>query len=532
MEPAQDGIQRNKKTMWPLLAIMILATILRFAFLGSLPEGINNDEALTGYEAYSLLKTGKDHRGNVWPLYFEGFSDRVDNRFSMYIYADIPAVALFGLNEFSTRLPAAIFGVLTVLITYCLSKEIFNNKNIGLLSALLLAISPWHVMLSRAGHEAIMVPFLLSLGLFLFVAGLKQRPGHVVLSAIPLGLSLYGYSITKLLLPLILIGLVFVYRKKFNSISKYFLSFWLILLLIVAPFIYLQLTQWTRLQGRFNQVSALHGGWRGLLEVVSTYYLYITFIALVLVFLALVVEAFLAMRGLLLVLRKRREEHYQLLLFLFFIMPLPVALTDYPLHLLRGAFCLSVIPLFSGYGLYTLAQWLRPKVALPPVYLKFLLAALVVLVFFVYAPALASQYEKYPDKVQGGVHHYHNIKTVVGYIEKNSDKFATVYMTDQINESYIYLLFYLAYDPGEFQKTRVVRQYRDDDWENVVSFDKFVFCDINKCYNKNDDNLYIGLIQDVPAVPATAIINDSGNKTNESDTNPVFKIIDNKSYEE
>ena len=90
----------------------------------------------------------------------------------------------------------------------------------------------------------------------------------------------------------------------------------------------------------------------------------------------------------------------------------------------------------------------------------------------------------------------------------------------------------MAYDPGEFQKTKVVRQYRDDDWENVVSFDKFVFCDINKCYNKDDDSLYIGLAEDAPGVPATAIINDSGDKTGESDTNAVFKIIDNKSYEE
>jgi 4-amino-4-deoxy-L-arabinose transferase-like glycosyltransferase len=532
MEIGQSDSPKNKKIIWLLLAVIVLAAVLRFAWLGSLPEGINNDEALTGYEAYSLLKTGKDHRGNAWPLYFEGFSDRVDNRFSMYIYADIPAVALFGLNEFSTRLPAAIFGVLTVLITYFLSKEIFNNKNVGLFSALLLAVSPWHVMMSRAGHEATMVPFLLSLGLFLFVAGLGRRPGYLVLSAIPLGLSLYGYSITKLLLPLILIGLVFVYRKKFNSIKKYFLSFWVVLLFIIAPFVYLQLTQWARLQGRFYQVSALHDGWRGLLEVVSTYYLYVTFIALVLISLALVVEAFLAMRGLLLALRKRREEHYQLLLFLFFIMPLPVALTDYPLHLLRAVFCLSVIPLFSGYGLYALAQWLRQKKALPQAYSKFLPTALAMLVLLVYALALAPQYEKYPEKVQGGVHHYHNIKTVVGYIEKNSDKFTTVYMTDQINEPYIYLLFYLAYDPGEFQKTKVVRQYRDDDWENVVSFDKFVFCNINKCYNKDDDSLYIGLAEDVLGVPATALINDSGAKTSESDTNPVFKIIDNKSYEE
>lgn len=54
----------------------------------------------------------------------------------------------FGNNEFMARLPSAIFGVLAIPLIYLLGKELYN-RNVGLLSAFLLAFWPYHVWYSQ-----------------------------------------------------------------------------------------------------------------------------------------------------------------------------------------------------------------------------------------------------------------------------------------------------------------------------------------------------------------------------------------------
>ena len=86
-----------------------------------------------------------------------------DYKPSLPIYLTIPFIAIFGLSDLAVRLPSAIFGILTVLFIYFLVKELFSNQRLALTSALFLAISPWHIMLSRAGFEANIAIFLLHL---------------------------------------------------------------------------------------------------------------------------------------------------------------------------------------------------------------------------------------------------------------------------------------------------------------------------------------------------------------------------------
>src|SRR5437773_2571614 len=105
-----------------LLGIILLAILLRFYQLGNNPPSIDWDEASTGYNAYSILKTGKDEYGNFLPLSFRSFDDYKP---PVYIYLTVPSVAVFGLTEFAVRLPAAIIGVLAVLVIYFLCLEIF-----------------------------------------------------------------------------------------------------------------------------------------------------------------------------------------------------------------------------------------------------------------------------------------------------------------------------------------------------------------------------------------------------------------------
>jgi 4-amino-4-deoxy-L-arabinose transferase-like glycosyltransferase len=491
----------KNKVAWILLIILIVAALLRFISLGSLPEGINTDEALDGYEAYSLLQTGKDHRGNTWPFYFQGFSDRVDNRFSLYVYSIIPSVAVFGLNEFATRLPAALYGLLTVLIIYFFAKEIFKNKYVGLLSAFLLAISPWHVQLSRTGLEGVMVPFLLSLGLFLFIKGVSGRSQYLLLSAIPFGLSLYAYAIVTALLPPIILALAIIYRKELWQNKKVILLFLAILFLIISPFLYLQATHFSELQSRFRQVS-LPGQFNWFAHVIITFITYITTFFLVKMSIVYLFEAILILTGLTICLFSLKKTNVQLVLALFVIMPLPLMLTDATVHQLRASFCLAVIPLLSGYGLYSIGHFIAQRRLFPA---RPGIIFGVVLIVLVYAISLVTLFDKYPKTIDNLVHS-HNFKQVAQYIEENGVSVEKIFVTEKANQPYIFLLYYLQYDPRTFQHDEVVRTYASSGWQKVRSFDKFIFCNIDTCYNKDVPGLYFARQSDIPGVSPVEII--------------------------
>src|SRR3989344_1327591 len=116
----------KKKEIITLLAIIILAVVLRFYKLGTTPPSLYWDEVSLGYNAYSILKTGFDEHHHFLPL--TNFAAFGDYKPPGYIYATVPSIALFGLNEFAVRFPSALAGTLTVLVTYFLVVELFEKK--------------------------------------------------------------------------------------------------------------------------------------------------------------------------------------------------------------------------------------------------------------------------------------------------------------------------------------------------------------------------------------------------------------------
>src|SRR3990170_9165000 len=204
-----------------LILIILLAAFLRFWQLGENPPSLTWDEAAWGYNAYSLGIDGRDEFGRFLPLnYLESFGDFKP---PMYAYLDVIPVKLFGLNEFATRFPSAFFGVLTVLITYFLTKRIFNVSSkleignwkleiLPLLAAGLLAISPWHILLSRAAFEANVATFFIVLGIYLFMES-KDRKWLLPLSVISFIISMYTFNTARILAPLLLLVLLISQRK-------------------------------------------------------------------------------------------------------------------------------------------------------------------------------------------------------------------------------------------------------------------------------------------------------------------------------
>lgn len=188
--------------------IILLAAFLRFYNLTEYPAGFHIDEVTLGYNAYSLLKTGRDETGRLWPLYSQSFSlDRPLGNFLLVA----TSIAVLGLNELAVRLPFALFGVLTVLTFYSLVVEVSGNPKLGALSALGLAVSAWQLDIVRASSEASVSLCLILLSQLLFLRGLrKELIKLIIFSILPALLALFYYHA----------GLVF------SGLSILFLSFY------------------------------------------------------------------------------------------------------------------------------------------------------------------------------------------------------------------------------------------------------------------------------------------------------------------
>ena len=201
-----------------LFLLLGLTFLLRVIWLDRYPVGFTADEASFGYDAYSILKTGKDQWGQSFPLALRSFGDF---KLPVYTYLTVPSVALFGLNEFAVRLPNALLGTLAVLVVYLLVKELFEDEKMSLLAAFILAISPWHLSLSRGAFEANLTTIFLPLGVLFFAKGLKKK-NYLILSALAFGLNLFTYHSARYVTPLVILVLVFWQRQKLGNNYKKF----------------------------------------------------------------------------------------------------------------------------------------------------------------------------------------------------------------------------------------------------------------------------------------------------------------------
>ncbi len=204
------------KTWLIYFIIVLFSFFVRIYAISSFPKSMFSDEALNGYEAYSILKTGRDEYGTPFPITFKAFGDY---RPGLNIYATVPSVAIFGLNEFAVRLPSVIFSCLTVLVVMLIGLNLFKNKKIAALSGFAMAISPWSIQFARMSHEANLTTFLVTLGILFLVLSLRKKV-WLILSALFLALSVYAYYSPRVFVPLFIFFFGLAYWKLFKKYRK------------------------------------------------------------------------------------------------------------------------------------------------------------------------------------------------------------------------------------------------------------------------------------------------------------------------
>jgi len=194
----------NFKTISFWVIIAIIAFFTRYYKLDVFPPELTIDEVSIGYNAYSILKTGKDEWGNFMPTSFRSVGDY---KAPTLIYLTVPFVKIFGLTEMATRLPVALFSTINIFLFWILvQKYIFNRKNTVLpyLATIIFSLSPWLIVFSRSGFEAVVaMTFLLANIIMIFNFLAKNSQLNFFFVIFFAYLSAITYHSNKIVVPII-----------------------------------------------------------------------------------------------------------------------------------------------------------------------------------------------------------------------------------------------------------------------------------------------------------------------------------------
>lgn len=483
-----------------LAAILFLAVFLRFNGIAVNPPGLYWDEAVIGYDAYSILRTGHDHHNVHLPLFFESFGDW---KLPVYEYLTIPSIAILGLNEQAVRFPSAALGSFSVLLVYLLIRNQTKNEKLALCSALLLAISPWHIQFSRAGFESSTALFIFLLGYYLMARSIDSKGAKLLIGGLALiALSQYTYHAYRIFAPLFLIGLGFIYRDYFFKFKKLTLIAIIVFFTISAPIIAFTFSkegvirassqkatsdvEFEKARLRFDQFSkppfrflskylyqkSLYDSQillKNYLDHFSPVFLFFkgdqvgrhsqVDIGQINMFeLPLILFGILGLKNI------KNHKFLQTMILWLVLAPIPAAIVMPTPHANRSLQMVIPLIFLGGVGLNYVTFKAHKIVAL-------LFCLWMLGVFLIYINQLFVVYpKKFAADWQDGN------REMVNYVRTISSKYKNVYITNTAGVPYIYLLFYTKYDPAAYQK-----------FGSPKGFANYQIVDTNaKIYNQKD----------------------------------------------
>lgn len=444
----KDQISKIKNLFFPaLFLVFIIGLLIRIWNLGSNPAGFFADEASIGYNAYSVLKSGKDEWGYRFPLLFKAFGQYKD---PVLIYTAIPFIKIFGLSEFSIRITSVFYGMLAILAIFLLTKELFDSK-VGLFSALFLAISPWHVHFSRIGFELISSTFWLPFSLFLFLKSLKKFETYYPVFAVSALITFFTYYPIKIIWPILLILTFFV---CFKTTKKWLTKkqFWIINLIIVFVFVFLMipyfkdglfLSRWKEVKNDSLKYEDLvkgyvnHFSWNFLFKTGDIDFSgqFITRHSVRGIGELYIFQLPLIIFALIHLMMKKRKEALFLIVFLL-LYPLGTVFTDIKPQATRSIIGVIPFQILSGYGLVKIISLFKRRIT------KIFLVLIFSVILGMSLNKYLNLFYEYPIYSSDYWGWQYGPGEIISYFKFFSKDYDELYMTGSFNAPEIFLKFY------------------------------------------------------------------------------------------
>lgn len=197
----QTLIHRSQKhfALIFVTCMTVIGVAVRLWQFGAVPPGINQDEASLLYDAWSIFNYGMDRHGYNWPIMLVSWGSGMH---ALSAYLALPFIAIAEMSTVAVRLPNLVLGILSIPLFAFVLYELFGIRT-ALVGTLLIAINPWHIMMSRWGLESNVLPSLF-LGAFACLLLTRRNPRWILLSGALFALCLYAYGTAYVVVPLFL----------------------------------------------------------------------------------------------------------------------------------------------------------------------------------------------------------------------------------------------------------------------------------------------------------------------------------------
>jgi len=350
----------KKYNIFFLIVVLALAVFFRLYQLKTSPPGLYPDEAMNGNNALEAMDSGQ----------YKVFYPENNGREGLFINIQSLSIRIFGNEPWALRIVSAIFGILTVLGLYFLTRELFGKETIALLASFFLATSFWHINFSRIGFRAIMAPFFLVWGLWLAWRLIrKDNPFIAVVAGLVFGLGFHSYISYRIALVLLIIPVwILIRNKKFLPVILFIIGFLAAVYPLISYFYYHP----QDFLGRTSQISVFSASspvlalGKNILLTVGMFFVYgdgnwrhniagapELWWPMAILFLI----------GFIISIKNWRIPRYALLVTWLVILLLPVVISDEGIpHALRSIIVVPTVMIFASLGLYWLAEKInRPK---------------------------------------------------------------------------------------------------------------------------------------------------------------------------
>jgi hypothetical protein len=266
------------KQKWLLAGIMVLAIAFRFYQITVMPGGLFPDEAANGLDI-NLMQ-----QGHLQPFY-----ERGNGREALFFYMEWASEGVFGKGPWQAHITSATVGVLAVLGCFLFTRLLFKflskeddgtekvprairATNLALLATFLMAVSSWHVVLSRTAFRANLIPLF---GVFTFYFLLQsisastkaKRYIWAAITGATFALGFYTYIAYRIMAPLVAVAVLWPLlvdmfaMPKWQNIKKFFgptILAGAAFMAFIAPIAYYFYTHPGSFIGRSGQVSVFN----------------------------------------------------------------------------------------------------------------------------------------------------------------------------------------------------------------------------------------------------------------------------------
>lgn len=511
----------NKKTLLLIITISLITLLggfLRFYKITVNPPSLTGDEISFGYSAYSVLKTGRDEYGKFLPLVFKSVGDYKN---PLPAYLMIPSIKLFGLTDFAVRFPNALIGTISIPVFFIFLLDIFKKKKVAVLGSLMLSVSAWHIFYSRFAYETLTASLFVLLGIWFFIKMLDGKLIWAFLSAFFFTLTMYTAFAPRLFIPIFLVCALIINLPKLKKDWRKAGVFISTCLILGLPMLYITLFQGA---GTRLQMVLISNDIEFSRYVLLKYFNSIGDLPLLFFFwakryLSYFDPSFIFFNGLdatipssiglgmlyvfeipffiagIVAFIKNKIPHKSLFVIWGLAGILPDSLTNNLKHTGRLLHLFPVLILLSALGAIELYN-LFTKIG--KTYLKMIVASvssLIVLAVLIHAFLIVST--DFPrDK---GESFDEGWREAVQYVKANQDKYKEIVFDpargvsapNMISNPFLYVLFYMKYDPHIYQTEEKVTSMPS--YESYYKFGKYVFRHIDWQQDKSEIGvLFVG----------------------------------------